>query len=60
MDVEVVAVAEQLANEFADLPGRYVVSAVEHCRDDFPAGGSHFIEQAARARLVEAQHGLGR
>ncbi|MGZ4443802.1 MAG: hypothetical protein ACXVXC_11625 [Nocardioidaceae bacterium] len=51
LDDEVVTVTEQLADEFNDLPGRSVAIALEQCRDDFPAGSSHFIAQAARARL---------
>ena len=52
MDMEVLAVAEDLAAEFVDLPGSWVVRAVVRCVDEFPSGGPHFIAQAARARLL--------
>ena len=57
MDVEVATVAEQLAGEFNDLPGDCVVDTIEHCRGDYPNSSSHFILQAARARLCQARNG---
>jgi len=47
------AVAEQLAAEFAQLPNTVVIRVVTDCAAKFPSDDAHFIEQAARARLAE-------
>lgn len=52
MDLALAAVAEQLAQEFADLPGSTVVREVTASADQFPLDDDHFIAQAARARLT--------
>lgn len=51
MDQALAAVAETLAHEFGELRSGAVVAVVSDCLEDYPYDGSHFIEQAARARL---------
>jgi hypothetical protein len=51
MDLALGAVAETLAAEFGDLRSTTVVAVLSDCVDEYPYDGSHFIEQAARARL---------
>ena len=51
MDLALAGVAETLAFEFAHLPSSAVVRVLADCVDEFPCGGPHFVEQAARARL---------
>ena len=51
MNMALEGVAETLAYEFAHLHSNAVVRVLADCVDDFPKGGRHFVEQAARARL---------
>jgi hypothetical protein len=51
MDMALVTVCETLACEFEALRSSTVVRVLSDCADEFPYGGPHFIEQAARARL---------
>lgn len=51
MEADLVAVTEQLAEEFEHLPSATVVRVVTDCLEEFPNHEAHFIEQAARARL---------
>lgn len=52
MDLELAVVAETLAFEFGHLRSSIVVDVVTNCVDELPHADSHFIEQAARARLA--------
>lgn len=52
------AVAERLAEEFAGVPSSTVIRVLTDCVDDFPDDGAHFVEQAARARLMRAETAL--
>lgn len=52
MEVALAAVAETLAREFGGLRTDTVLRILSECTDEFPYGGPHFIEQAARARLL--------
>ena len=51
MNMALAGVAETLAYEFAHLHSTAVVRVLADCVDEFPRGGPHFVEQAARARL---------
>ena len=51
MDLSLATVVETLADEFGGIRINTVVSVLSACVDEFPYGGPHFIEQAARARL---------
>ena len=51
MNMALAGVAETLAYEFAHLHSNAVVRVLAGCVDEFPNGGPHFVEQAARARL---------
>ena len=51
MNMALAGVAETLAYEFAHLHSTAVVRVLVDCVDEFPNGGPHFVEQAARARL---------
>jgi hypothetical protein len=51
MDLSLATVVETLADEFGGIRISTVVSVLSACVDEFPYGGPHFIEQAARARL---------
>lgn len=52
MDRSLAAVAEKLAYEFGELRNSAVISVLSACVDEYPYDGPHFIEQAARARLM--------
>lgn len=51
MDLALAALAEQLAVEYEDVPIGIVVRILTDCVDELPSNDSHFIEQAAKARL---------
>ncbi|MGZ4470721.1 MAG: hypothetical protein ACXVXM_02030 [Nocardioidaceae bacterium] len=55
MNLALAGVAETLAYEFAHLQSGAVVRVLADCVDEFPCGGPHFVEQAARARLSRLQ-----
>jgi hypothetical protein len=55
MDLALMAVAEELADEFDELPNRTVIRVLSDCADEFPNDDPHFIGQAARARLAATQ-----
>lgn len=55
MDLAHAGAAETLAYEFAHLHSTAVVRVLAECVDEFPYGGPHFVEQAARARLSRLQ-----
>lgn len=52
MEVALADVAETLVREFGGLRTDTVLRIMSECTDEFPYGGPHFIEQAARARLL--------
>jgi hypothetical protein len=52
MHLALAALAEQLAHDFRELQCSAVVRVLTDCADEYPHGGVHFIEQAARARLA--------
>lgn len=56
MDLALAAVAETLACEFGELQDKTVVAVLTDCLDEYPYDSSHFIEQAARARLALLRH----
>jgi hypothetical protein len=51
MNLELAAAAEALAYEYPHLGSGTVIGVLTECLDEFPHGGPHFVEQAARARL---------
>lgn len=51
MDVDMVRVAERLAEEFPDVPCVLVVQAVADCLAECSSQSPYFVEQAARAHL---------
>ena len=52
MDLSVATVAEALTYEFPDLRLATVIRVLRSCVDDYPDADTHFVEQAARARLL--------
>lgn len=52
MNLELAAVAEKLALEFAELPVMVVIGALCACADRCDTAGPFFIEQATRAHLL--------
>lgn len=52
MELGFAAVAESLAYEFESVRSSTVIKVLTECVEEFPNNGPHFIEQAARARLL--------
>lgn len=52
MELGFAAVAESLAYEFGSVRSSTVIRVLTECVEEFPNNGPHFIEQAARARLL--------
>lgn len=59
MNTMMMAVAEELACEFAGTEASVVMHTVSECVDAFPDVDPFFIEHASRARLTQADEGLG-
>lgn len=59
MERDVAGIAERLAQEFSSLPWTVVVDAVCDCAGACREANPFFVEQAARAMLVEQRRGSG-
>ena len=57
MNDEWARVTDVLVNEFVDLPGDVVLQAVCACAEDCEFASPLFLEQAARARLMQSPLG---
>lgn len=55
MQAELMEVAERLADAHPQLPPIAVAETVADCADEFPDGDTLLVEQAARARLDDAE-----
>lgn len=53
MEREVAGIAERLVQEFNSLPWHVVVKAVCDCAGSYREANPYFVEQAARAALVQ-------